>query len=39
MTWDTKRFTQLRTKLTRMLFVASTIGAMVLSAIAESTWD
>ena len=39
MTWDTKRFTQLRTKLTRMLFTASVLSAMVLSAIAESTWD
>jgi hypothetical protein len=36
MKWDTKA---LRTKLVRMLFVASTIGAMVLSAIAEATWD
>ena len=36
MKWETK---QLRAKFVRMLFVASTIGAMVLSAIAEATWE
>ena len=39
MKWDTKHIAQLRTKLTRMLFTASVLSAMVLSAIAESTWD
>jgi hypothetical protein len=36
MKWDTK---QLRSKLYRAFFVASVVGAMVLSAIAEITWD
>lgn len=36
MKWDTK---QLRSKLYRTFFVAATIGAMVLSSIAEFTWD
>jgi hypothetical protein len=36
MKWDTK---QLRTKLYRMFFVASVVGAMVLSAAADLTWD
>ena len=36
MKWETK---QLRAKLVRMIFVVSTIGAMVLSAIAEATWE
>jgi hypothetical protein len=39
MKWDTKYIVRLRTRLTRMVFTASVIGAMVLSAIAESTWD
>ena len=36
MKWETK---QLRAKLIRTLFVASTVAAMVLSAIAEATWE
>ncbi len=39
MKWDAKHTARLRTKLTRMLFTASVLSAMVLSAIAESTWD
>jgi hypothetical protein len=35
MNWDTAH---LRTQLVRTLFVAATMGALVLSAIAESTW-
>ena len=31
--------THLRARLVRTLFVAATIGAMVLSAIAEATWE